>query len=418
MKKVIIIGCGFAGLTLARKLDKHLFTVTIVDKNNYHQFPPLLYQVAISGMEPNSICFPIRNVFAKSGVKFRMAEVISIDRENKCVHTTEGDLAYDYLVIATGTTTNYYGNEQIKANAFPMKSASDAITLRNKVLLNIEEATRVTDTLRKESLMRVLIVGGGATGVEIAGALSELKQYALPREFPELTGYPLHIYLAEGSDRLLRSMSEKSSEYALSSLQKMGVEVRLNQLVTGYDGTTALFGDGSSLRTSLLVWVSGVAGKRINGLPDDATGPGERILTDSYSRLECDENIFAIGDMSVIRKDGELHPDPQLAPVAIQQARTLAFNLKAWETGMPLRPFVYKNPGSMATIGRNKAVADLGKLHLNGIVAWLAWLIIHLRSILGVRNKIVILIDWIWNYFSYRHSIGLILWSEKKRKPK
>lgn len=414
MKKVIIIGCGFAGLTLARKLDKNLFTTTIVDKNNYHQFPPLLYQVAISGMEPNSICFPIRNVFTNSGVKFCMAEVVSIDRQNKRVRTTEGDLEYDYLVIATGTTTNYYGNEQIRENAFPMKSASDAITLRNKVLLNIEEATRTEDPLRKESLLRVLIVGGGATGVEIAGALSELKRYVLPREFPELTGYPLKIYLAEGSGKLLRNMSGKSSEYALASLQKMGVEVRLDNIVTGYDGTTAVFGNGNTIRTSLLVWVSGVVGKNIEGLPGNAIGPGERFITDCYSRLECDHTIFAIGDAAVIRMDGQFKPDPQLAPVAIQQAHTLAFNLKAMEKGAPLRPFVYKDPGSMATIGRNKAVADIGKLHLNGLFAWLAWLIIHLRSILGVRNKIVILIDWIWNYFSFRHSIGLILWGNRK----
>ncbi len=415
MRNVVIIGCGFAGLTLARKINKKLFNVTIVDRNNYHQFPPLLYQVAISGMEPGSICFPIRGVFAKSGVRFCMAEVQGIDREEKKIHTSAGEIGYDYLVIAAGSTTNYFGNEQIKRNAFPMKSAEDALALRNRVLGNLEAASFEKDVFKRECLLSIVIVGGGATGVEIAGALSELKRYVLPEDFPELSGNSLKIYLIEGSGKLLKVMSRQSSRYALDSLLKMGVDIKLGNVVTGYDGTVAVLNDGSCINTALLIWVSGVTAERITGIPYEAAGPGGRIITDIYARTEWDVSVFAIGDIAVTRSAGNFIADPQVAPVAVQQAENLAFNFRAIETGGRLRPFVYKNSGSMATIGRNRAVADIGKLHLNGRFAWLVWLIIHLRPILGVKNKIIILLDWIWNYFSYRSSMGLIFRGEEKK---
>lgn len=415
MRKVVIIGCGFAGLTLARKLDKKIFSVTVVDKNNYHQFPPLLYQVAISGMEPGSICFPIRSVFAKSGIRFSMAAVLEIDRDRKKIRTSTGEIGYDYLVIAAGTTTNYFGNEQIRKNAFPMKTAEDALELRNRVLCNLEDAVIEKDPQRRECLLNVVIVGGGATGVEIAGALSELRKYVVPDDFPELAGLTFRIHLVEGSGKLLKALSGRSSEYALHSLREMGVDVRLGNLVTGYDGHTAVLNDGTSIPTALLIWVSGVTAERLGGIPDTALGPGGRIITDTYSCSEWDASVFAVGDIAITRLNGTFIADPQVAPVAIQQARNLAFNFKAMERGGALHPFVYKNPGTMATIGRNRAVADIGKLHLNGLFAWLAWLVIHLRAILGVKNKIIILLDWIWNYFSFRNSIGLIFHRDQKK---
>lgn len=414
MKKVVIIGGGFAGIALARKLDKRLFDVTIIDKNNYHQFQPLLYQVAISGIEPGSICFPLRGVFGKVGVSFILANVESIDIEQKCLSTSVGEVKYDYLVIAAGTTTNFFGNSQFSEQTFPMKNTEDALWLRSRILQNLEEASLSKDPTERKRLLSIAIVGGGATGVEIAGALAELKRYVIPRDFPELAEDSLNIHLIEGSNKLLGAMSEKSSAYALKSLQRLGINVVLGKLVTEFDGRTASLKDGSKLELGLLIWVSGVTAIRFNGIPDNCIGAGGRIITNLYSQLESEPSVFAIGDIAIARKDGDFIRDPQVAPVAIQQAKTLAKNLVAIEKGTQLTEFRYKNPGAMATIGRNKAVADINGHHLKGFFAWLAWLVIHLRSILGVRNKIIVLVDWIWNYFSFGKSTGLIMFRRAK----
>lgn len=414
MKKVVIIGGGFAGIALARKLDKRIFDVTIIDKNNYHQFQPLLYQVAISGIEPGSICFPLRGVFGRSGVSFILSTVESIDFDNKCISTSVGKIEYDYLVIAAGTTTNFFGNSQISEQTFPMKSAEDALWLRSRILQNLEAASLCKDPTERKRLLNIAIVGGGATGVEIAGALAELKRYVIQRDFPELAKSDINIHLIEGSGKLLGVMSEKSSIYALQSLQQLGINVVLGKLVTDFDGRTASLNDGSKLELGLLIWVSGVTAIRFNGIPDNCIGAGGRIITNVYSQVETQPSVFAIGDIAIARKDDNFIGDPQVAPVAIQQAKRLAKNLLTIEKGGQLIEFKYKNPGAMATIGRNKAVADINGLHLKGFFAWLAWLVIHLRSILGVRNKIIVLVDWIWNYFSFGKSTGLIMFRRAK----
>lgn len=414
MKKIVIIGGGFAGLTLARKIDKKLFNVTIIDRNNYHQFQPLLYQVVMSGIEPESICFPLRRIFNGCNITYHMADVQSIDRAAKQVRTDIGNIDYDYLVIATGAQTNYFNNSRIAGSSFPVKSVEDALRLRCRIQENLEAAAVERANIQPEQLLNIMIVGGGASGVEIAGALAEMKRYVVKRDFSEYIADSLHITLVEGADRLLTAMSERSSAYALTSLCKMGVEVMLNTRVKDYDGTTAVMDNGDSYHIGLLIWVSGVTVGRIEGIPDQTIGPSGRVIVDRYSRLSCDDSVFAIGDVSIMSSaEGFLH-HPQVAPVAIQQAKTLARNFSALSHHCEMLPFVYKNRGSMATIGRNKAVVDIGKFNMHGFIAWVAWLTIHLRSNLGLRNKIIVLINWVWNYFSYHKAIGLILFKQKK----
>lgn len=417
MKKVVIIGAGFGGLAAARKLDKKQFQVTLIDKNNFHQFQPLLYQVAIAGIDAEAICFPIRGATANQAIKFVMATLTAIDPDKRQVITNAGDFQYDYLIIAAGTTTNYHGNTQIAHHSTPMKSAQDAITLRNKILSQLEQQAAKANP----QPLNIVVVGGGATGVEIAGSLSELKAYVIPREFAELPAGNIKITLVEGSPKVLGAMSAKSSAYALKSLVKMGVEVRLSTLVTAYDGQKAVMKSAASggasggaseetIETPLLIWVSGVAAQKIDGVPESAIGPEGRIITDSNCRLISHPNIAAIGDIAIIQNaDASFNKLPQVAPVAMQQAATVASNILKTEKELTLTEFRYKDSGSMATIGRNRAVADIGAIHLSGFIAWAAWLIIHLRSILGVRNKIVVLINWIWDYFSYRKSTGIII---------
>lgn len=416
-KRIVIIGGGFGGLTLAQKLDNKIFQIVLIDKCNYHQFPPLLYQVASSGLEPGSISFPFRKQLGKrKDIYFRLAEVTSISTEENYIRTNIGTLSYDYLVIGAGTTTNYYGNDVVKANAIPMKTVEEALELKNAILVNLEKALDCTDLVEKQSLLNIVIVGGGATGVEIAGALSEMKRYVLRKDYPDLANSHMNVYLIEGTNRLLGPMTEESSRYALTFLQDMGVKVILNKKVTGYENHKVLFDDGDSIITETLIWVSGVTSQHIDGLPESIIGHARRIIVNEYNQVKDIPNLFAIGDICLQEEEAYPKGHPQVAPVAIQQGKLLAKNLKRLQTGESLVPFHYHNQGTLATVGRNKAVADLHKIKLHGFPAWAVWMLVHLRSILGVRNKLTVLFDWMWNYFTYDQSMRFIVFIRPRKK--
>ena len=416
-KRLVIIGGGFGGLTLADKLSKKNFQVVLIDKNNYHQFQPLLYQVASAGLELDSISFPFRKVLDnKKDFYFRLAEVKGVFPEEKRIETSIGDLTYDYLVIATGTTTNYYGNKVIQEKAIPMKSVEEALTLRNRLLINLEKSLDCIDKEEKQSLLNIVIVGGGATGVEIAGALSEMKRYVIPKDYPDLKRKNINIYLIEGTDKLLPVMSESSSTHALKFLRNMEVNVILNRKVTGYEDNKVIMDNGQKISTQTLIWVSGVIGHTLGNLPSELMGRGNRFWVNSYNQLTGFDNIFVIGDACLQTEEKYPNGHPQVAPVAIQQAKLLAKNLERIQKGKVPEPFHYKNQGTLATIGRNKAVADIDKIKLHGFLAWAVWMLVHLRSILGVRNKILVLVNWVWNYFTYDQSRRFILFAKEVRK--
>lgn len=413
--RVIIVGGGFAGVRLANTLDPEEFEVILVDKNNYHQFQPLLYQVASSGLEASSICFSYRKLFnTKQHVTFRMAEVLSVDTKRSTLMTSIGEMAYDYLVLAYGTTTNFFGNDSIKEASLTLKTVEEAMFVRNRLLLNIEKAAVTQDPAERRRLMNIVVVGGGATGVEVAGVFAEMKKFVMHKDYADIKE-ELNIYLLEGASRLLAAMSEKASDEALKFLKKMGVHVRLNTIAVNYSNGAIVLGDGTELPTSNLIWVSGVVVPQLSGLPSEIYGRGGRIQVNEYGKVKGHENIFAIGDVAISCNSPE-YPNghPQVAQVAIQQAVALANNLLKIKYDKPTTPFLYKNLGSLATIGRNKAVADIWHMHSSGFLAWQIWLLVHLRSILGVKNKIFVLLDWIWNYFSYQHAVRLLIFRGKR----
>ena len=416
-KRVVIIGWGFGGLKLANRLKGSYFQIVLIDKNNYHQFPQLLYQVASSGLESSSISFPFRKIFQKrKDFYFRLAEVKAIVREKNLILTSIGELRYDYLVIASGTVTNFFGNEEIQSQALPMKTIEEALILRNTLLSNFEKATICTDPEEKQALMNIVIVGGGATGVEISGVLAEMKHFVLPKDYPDLKQSKMNIYLVEGSPRLLAAMSEEASGNAKRFLEEMGVKVMLEKKVIDYKGGKVILNDGNTIETKTVVWVSGVTATRFEQIENNELGRGGRILVNAYNQLHGSNNVFAIGDVCLQTETDYPNGHPQVAQVAIQQGLLLADNLKRLEKGEPLKPFHYKNLGTLATVGRNKAVADLHKVKLHGFIAWMVWMGVHLRSILGVKNKIMVLIEWIWSYFTYDQSMRLILFIPKKER--
>lgn len=416
-KRVVIVGGGFGGLKLANRLKGSNFQVVLIDKNNYHQFPPLLYQVASSGLESSSILFPFRKIFQhQKDFYFRLAEVTAVLREQHIIQTTIGELRYDYLVLASGTTTNFFGNKDIEQQALPMKTIEEALVLRNTLLSNFEKATICTDARERQALMNIVIVGGGATGVEISGVLAEMKRFVLPKDYPDLNKSEMNIYLIEGSSRLLSALSTDASEHAEKFLKEMGVIVMLNKKVEDFREGKVILDDGETIETKTFVWVSGGAAIQFNEIGKEHLGRGGRILVDAYNRMHGTDNIFAIGDICLQTETDYPNGHPQVAQVAIQQGNLLADNLKRLEDGEPLKPFYYRNLGTLATVGRNKAVADLNKVKLHGFIAWLVWMGVHLRSILGVKNKIMVLIEWVWSYFTYDQSIRLILFIPKKKK--
>lgn len=417
-KRVVIVGGGFGGLRLANKLRNSDFQVVLVDRNNYHQFPPLIYQIASAGIEPSSISFPFRKIFQRrKNFFYRMAEVRSIFPKHKIIQTSIGKVHYDYLVLAAGSTTNFFGNQHVEEEAMPMKNVSEAMGLRNALLDNFERALTCAGEQERRELLNVVIVGGGASGVEIAGALSEMKNFVLPKDYPDLPSNLMHIYLIEAGDRLLASMSRESSAKVERYLRSMGVDVQLGKMVTDYKDHRVVMKDGSSIPTRTFIWVSGVAAQPVGNLPETLLGRGRRIKVDAYNRVEGLEGVFCIGDQCIMTAD-EAYPGghPQLAQVAIQQGTLLARNLVRLETGEELVPFRYKNLGTMATVGRNRAVAEFKKVKFGGFFAWFLWLAVHLRSILGVRNKLVVLFNWVWNYFSYSQSLRMIVYAKKAKE--
>lgn len=414
--RVVIIGAGFAGLKLARNLYKHDFQVVLIDRNNYHQFQPLFYQVATSGLEPSSISFPLRKVFQNiKNVFIRIAEVESIDSENKMITTTLGTVWYDYLVIATGATTNFFGMDSFATNGIPMKSVSEALYLRNTLLENFERAVTRLGKEEKQRLLNVVVVGGGPTGVEVCGALAEMRKFVLPKDYPEMDFNNMTITLVEANSHLLHGMSKKAGDKAVNYLTNLGVEVKLNHKVLNFNGAEVELEDKENFQTNTLIWAAGVKGQMPLGVKPDVVVRGNRIKVNRYNQVEESDGIFAIGDIAYMETEKYPNAHPQVAQVALQQAKVLAKNLLSIQKNKELVPFEYNDKGSMATVGRNRAVVDLPKLRFSGFLAWMVWMFVHLMSIVGVKNRLVIFINWLWNYMTYDQSLRLIIRPASKK---
>jgi NADH dehydrogenase len=411
--KVVIVGAGFGGLKLARKLNnKAGFEVVLVDRFNHHQFQPLFYQVATAGLDASNISFPLRKVFQNSSnVKIRLANLQEVvAAENKIV-TTMGDIPYDVLVLAMGAETNFFNNKQLAANAMPMKSTVEALKLRYKLLQNFENALAITDPEEMQRRMNIVVVGGGPTGVELSGALAEMKRYILPKDFPELDFSKMNIYLLEGSDRTLATMSEKSSEDSCRYLQKLGVTVMTKSLVKDYDGSYVTLQDGKMIPSRFVIWAAGVKGNVPAGIDKSLVVKGNRIKVDRHCLVQGTDNIYAIGDLAYMEEPAYPNGHPQVAAVAIQHGDLLAEHLKRIERkSTSFVEFVYHDKGSMATVGRNKAVVDLPKpkLHFRGFFAWLIWMGLHLMLLLGVKNRFFVFSNWVYNYFTRDQNLRLV----------
>lgn len=420
-KRVVIVGGGLGGLRLAEDLYGSGMQVVLIDKNNFHQFPPLIYQIASAGIDPSSISFPFRQIFRKrKDFYFRMAEARMVDTEKKILQTSIGKIDYDYLVLAAGATTNFFGNKNIEEWAIPMKTVPEAMGLRNALLSNFERALTCATEEERQELLNVVIVGGGATGVEIAGALAEMRRYVIPYDYPDMDSSLMHIYLIEAGDRLLAGLSQESSQKAYEFLKSMGVDIQFGKMVTDYRDHKVVMKDGTEIPTRTFLWVSGIRANAMPGIDESHLGRGFRFKVDEYNRIPGVEDVFAIGDQCLQTSDSA-YPNghPQVAQVAIQQAKNLAKNLKLIDQGADssaLTAFHYKNLGSMATIGRNKAVVEIGKFRSQGFFAWVLWLVVHLRSILGVKNKMMVLLNWLWKYVSYNDSIRMITYATKPRE--
>ncbi|HEY9487595.1 MAG TPA: NAD(P)/FAD-dependent oxidoreductase [Chryseosolibacter sp.] len=409
--RVIIIGGGFGGLEVAKGLLKSRMQTVLFDKYNHHTFQPLLYQVATSALETSSIVFPFRKRFAHAkDFYFRLGEVNKITPEENCIETSIGSIKYDYLVIATGAETNFYGLRDVEKNAHPMKTIIDAIKLRNIIIKNFENALLVEDEETMNSYMDFVIVGGGPTGVELAGAISELKRHVFPKDYPELDVSNMDIHLVEANPRLLNGMSDIAGSKAREYLEDMGVQVHLNSAVKSYDGYEVIFNTGEKLISKTLIWAAGVRGNPVVGLSADTFGRASRLNVDAFSRVKGYDNIFAIGDVALMEGDPN-YPNghPMMAPPAMQQGELLADNLDRLIRNKPLRSFTYKDKGAMATVGRNKAVVDLKNLRFQGFFAWFIWMFVHLLSLIGFRNKVFVFINWLVSYFSYDKSNRLII---------
>ncbi|WMN07968.1 NAD(P)/FAD-dependent oxidoreductase [Marivirga arenosa] len=409
-KRIVIIGGGFAGITLAKKFAGKDVQVVLLDRHNYHTFQPLLYQVATAGLEPDSIAGPLRKLLENhKNIFFRMATVTNINNSNNKIKSNVGELSYDYLIIAAGSKTNFFGQQEKFEKAFPLKQIPQALDFRSHILQNFEEAVLSSDENDIERLMNIVIVGGGPTGVELAGALGELKKHVLPNDYPDLDFQKLNIYLVEGMDRLLGGMSEFADVKAQKYLKKFDVNVKLKTMVKSFDGENVEFDNGEKIPTTTLLWGAGVMGNIIEGLAEESV-KNSRYKVDKYNLIEGTENIYAVGDIALMETEDFPKGHPMLAPVAMQQADLLAKNILASLKGKKQKAFKYLDKGSMATVGRNKAVVDLPKnLHFGGFMAWFIWMFVHLISIVGFRNKIVILSNWVWNYFTYDRGTRLII---------
>ena len=407
---MVVIGAGFAGLKLVRSLQGSPFQIILIDRNNFHQFQPLFYQVATAGLEPSAISFPLRKIFQKrKNLHIRLTEVVQIDTENKVIKTLLGDLRYDVLVLATGATTNFFGMQQIAEASLPMKTVGEALNLRNTILKNYEAALTCDSINEMESLLSIVIVGGGPTGVELAGALAEMRTYVLPKDYPELNFREMKVYLVEASSKLLSSMSEKASLGAYNFLEKLGVQIYTGVQVTGYQNDQVLLHNGEHLNAHTLIWAAGVRGEYMEGISEAHAGRGSRIIVNEFNQVIGLDSVYAIGDIALMMSDAYPNGHPQVAQVAIQQAAALARNLTSRQKNNNWKAFHYLDKGAMATIGRNKAVVDLPAIRFKGFFAWIIWMFVHLMSIVGTKNRLLIFINWLWNYLTYDQSLRLII---------
>ena len=412
-EKIIVIGCGFGGLQFVKNLKRNIYDILIIDKVNHHQFQPLFYQVATSQIEPATISFPLRKIFQKrDDVRIRLATVDSLDNKEKVVKTSIGDFPYDFLIIATGAKTNYFGNKEIEENSLSLKSTYKAMSIRNKTLMNFEKLLYEKD---KGGLYNIVIVGGGATGVELAGAYAELKKDILPKDYPNILAHKVNVYLLEGSNHTLSAMSPYAQKYSEKYLRELGVIVRTGVFVKRYDGKTVTLNNGDTITSKNVIWSAGVRGNPIEGIPENLILPSGRIRVNRLNRVESLDDVFAIGDVAYMETVKYPKGHPQVANVAIAQAKNLAKNLNRMlrDKDSKLKQYEYRNLGTMATVGRNKAVVDLPFAKFRGRFAWLIWMSLHLMLILSVRNKLVIFINWAWNYITKNSSLRLILIDEK-----
>ncbi|MFS4467684.1 NAD(P)/FAD-dependent oxidoreductase [Maribacter sp. 2210JD10-5] len=409
--RIVIIGGGFGGISLAQKLSKKDVQVVLLDKNNYHTFQPLLYQVSTGGLEPDSIAYPLRKVLiGYENFFFRLAEVTEIIPEKKILNTTIGELCYDYLVIATGSKTNFFGNTELEKNAMAMKSIPQSLNLRSLILENFEQALLTDDYHERAALMNFVIVGGGPTGVELAGALAEIKKGILPKDYPDLDTRRAQINLIQGGERLLDAMSEQASRKAEEFLEKLGVQVWKNTRVTGYDGKTVTTKTDLTFESATLVWAAGVMGATIKGLDaKELIAGGNRINVNEFNQVEGYPEIFAVGDIACMQSDDYPRGHPMMAQPAIQQGKHLGKNLIRLLDGKPMEPFSYFDKGSMATVGRNKAVCDLKRIRFQGVFAWFVWMFVHLFFLIGFRNRMVVFINWVYNYVRFDREARLII---------
>lgn len=414
-KRIVIVGAGFAGLRLAQELENTNYDILLIDKNNFHQFQPLMYQVATARLEPASISFPLRKIFHHTkNVRIRIADVLSVDISNKILKTSIEDFNYDYLVMAQGCTTNYYGNADLEKFTFPMKSVPEAIQLRNRILQTFEDALVIPEE-NLQSLMNFVIVGGGPTGVELAGALSEMKKNVLPKDYPDKDFSKLTIYLLEGTPFTLNPMSDDSRKWSQKYLEDLGVIVKTSTRVSQYDGKKVTLSNGDSIESLNVIWAAGVTGNTIDGFPVESITGGNRFITNRFNEIQNLSGVYAIGDIAWMPTPKYEKGHPQVASVANDHADNLAMNFKAMLKNKPLTEFEYHDKGSMATIGKRKAVVDLPKFHFHGRFAWLTWMFVHLMLILNLKNKLMIFINWMFSYFSNDSTLRVLIKPTNKK---
>ncbi|MDO7173922.1 NAD(P)/FAD-dependent oxidoreductase [Mariniflexile sp. AS56] len=411
VQKIVIVGAGFAGLQLAQELINHPnYEIYLIDKHNFHQFQPLMYQVATARLEPASISFPLRKVFQKAkNVRIRIAKVREIDHEGKSVRTSIGNFEYDHLVLAIGCTTNYFGNANLKDYAYPMKTIPEAIQLRNRILQTFEDALNTTDPNKLQALLNFVIVGGGPTGVELSGALAEMKRNILPKDYPDKDFSKLTIYLLEGTPHTLSPMSEGSQKMSQKYLEELGVVVKTSTIVNDYDGLTVTLNNGEKIESKNVIWAAGVTGNIIKGLPSECSTRGNRLVVNRFNEVKNLDNVYALGDIAFMETPNNPHGHAQVASVAQQQAALLAKNFKNVSANKPKKEFEYADKGSMATIGKRKAVVDLPKFSFQGRLAWFTWMFIHLMLILSVKNKLLIFMNWFISYFNNDSTLRIIM---------